>query len=96
MSKAAGNASGLNKAAFNWSSANPSSIRYTLNGSATFLSGISSDIGATLGTWMTIGSASTTGVSGSGTWDGYLNNSIKSVKYYSELLSDAEMIAKTT
>jgi hypothetical protein len=93
--KLAGNASGLNKAAFNWDSANPSTIKYALNGNATVVSG-SSDIGATLGTWMTIGSASTTGVSGSGTWEGYLNNSIKSVKYYSELLSDAEMIAKTT
>jgi hypothetical protein len=93
--KVAGNASGLNKAAFNWNSANPSTIKYALNGNATVVSG-SSDIGATLGTWMTIGSASTTGVSGSGTWEGYLNNSIKSVKYYSELLSDADMIAKTT
>jgi len=93
--KIAGNAAGLNKAAFNWSSGNPSTIKYALNGNATVVSG-SSDIGATLGTWMTIGSASTTGVSGSGTWEGYLNNSIKSVKYYSELLSDAEMIAKTT
>jgi hypothetical protein len=93
--KLAGNASGLNKAAFNWDSANPSTIKYALNGNATVVSG-SSDIGATLGTWMTIGSASTTGVSGSGTWEGYLNNSIKSVKYYSELLSDADMIAKTT
>jgi len=93
--KTAGNVTGLNKAAFNWSSANPSTIKYALNGNAVVVSG-SSDIGATLGTWMTIGSASTTGVSGSGTWEGYLNNSIKSVKYYSELLSDAEMIAKTT
>jgi hypothetical protein len=93
--KASGNASGLNKAAFTWSSANPSVIKYALNGNATVVSA-TSDIGATLGTWMTIGSASTTGVSGSGTWEGYLNNSIKSVKYYSELLSDAEMIAKTT
>jgi len=93
--KLAGNAAGLNKAAFNWSSANPSIIKYALNGNAVVASG-TSDIGATLGTWMTIGSASTTGVSGSGTWEGYLNNSIKSVKYYSELLSDAEMIAKTT
>ncbi len=93
--KIAGNAAGLNKAAFNWTSANPSSIKYALNGNAVVVSG-TSDIGATLGTWMTIGSASTTGVSGSGTWEGYLNNSIKSVKYYSELLSDAEMIAKTT
>ena len=93
--KIAGNVTGLNKAAFNWTSANPSSIKYALNGNATVVSG-SSDIGATLGTWMTIGSASTTGVSGSGTWEGYLNNSIKSVKYYSELLSDADMIAKTT
>ena len=93
--KIAGNVTGLNKAAFNWSSANPSTIKYALNGNATVVSG-SSDIGATLGTWMTIGSASTTGVSGSGTWEGYLNNSIKSVKYYSELLSDADMIAKTT
>ena len=93
--KASGNASGLNKAAFTWSSANPSVIKYALNGNATVVSA-TSDIGATLGTWMTIGSASTTGVSGSGTWEGYLNNSIKSVKYYSELLSDADMIAKTT
>jgi len=93
--KLAGNAAGLNKAAFNWSSANPSTIKYALNGNAVVVSG-TGDIGATLGTWMTIGSASTTGVSGSGTWEGYLNNSIKSVKYYSELLSDAEMIAKTT
>ena len=93
-SKMTGNTTGLNKAAFNWSSANPSAIRYVING-GTLASG-TSDIGATLGTWMTIGSASTTGVSGSGTWEGYLNNSIKSVKYYSELLSDAEMIAKTT
>ena len=92
--KITGNTTGLNKAAFNWSSANPSGIRYVING-GTAASG-PSDIGATLGTWMTIGSASTTGVSGSGTWEGYLNNSIKSVKYYSELLSDAEMIAKTT
>ena len=94
-SKMTGNTTGLNKAAFNWSSANPSAIRYALNGNAIVQSGIS-DIGATLGTWMTIGSSSTTGVSGSGTWEGYLNNSIKSVKYYSELLSDADMIAKTT
>jgi len=93
--KAAGNASGLNKAAFTWDVANPSTIKYALNGNATVVSG-TSDIGATLGTWMTIGSASTTGVSGSGTWEGYLNNSIKSVKYYSELLSEADMIAKTT
>ena len=93
--KIAGNVTGLNKAAFNWSSTNPSTIKYALNGNAVVVSG-TSDIGATLGTWMTIGSASTTGVSGSGTWEGYLNNSIKSVKYYSELLSDADMIAKTT
>lgn len=93
--KIAGNVTGLNKAAFNWTSANPSTIKYALNGNAVVVSG-SSDIGATLGTWMTIGSASTTGVSGSGIWEGYLNNSIKSVKYYSELLTDAEMIAKTT
>ena len=93
--KLGGNVTGLNKAAFNWTSANPSNIKYALNGNATVVSG-TSDIGATLGTWMTIGSASTTGVSGSGAWEGYLNNSIKSVKYYSELLSDAEMIAKTT
>jgi hypothetical protein len=93
--KASGNASGLNKAAFTWSSANPSVIKYALNGNATVVSA-TSDIGATLGTWMTIGSASTTGESGSPTWEGYLNNSIKSVKYYSELLSDADMIAKTT
>jgi len=93
--KIAGNASGLNKACFSWSIANPSTIKYALNGNATVVSG-TDDIGATLGTWMTIGSASTTGVSGSGTWEGYLNNSIKSVKYYSELLSDADMIAKTT
>ena len=93
--KATGNASGLNKAAFTWSSANPSVIKYALNGNATVVSA-TSDIGATLGTWMTIGSASTTGVSGSGTWEGYLNNSIKSIKYYSDVLSDADMIAKTT
>ena len=93
--KATGNVSGLNKAAFTWSSANPSVIKYTLNGDATVVSA-TSDIGATLGTWMTIGSASTTDVSGSGTWEGYLNNSIKSIKYYSEVLSDADMIAKTT
>jgi len=93
--KATGNTSGLNKAAFTWSSANPSVIKYTLNGNATVVSA-TSDIGATLGTWMTIGSQSTTGVSGSGTWDGYLNNSIKSIKYYSDVLSDADMIAKTT
>ena len=93
--KATGNVSGLNKAAFTWSSANPSVIKYALNGDATVVSA-TSDIGATLGTWMTIGSASTTGVSGSGTWEGYLNNSIKSIKYYSEVLSDADMIAKTT
>ena len=95
ITKLAGNAAGLNKAAFNWSSANPSTIKYALNGNAPIYGG-TSDILATLGTWMTIGSASTTGVSGSGTWEGYLNNSIKSVKYYSELLSDADMIAKTT
>lgn len=93
--KATGNASGLNKATFTWSSANPSVIKYALNGNATVVSA-TSDIGATLGTWMTIGSASTTGVSGSGTWEGYLNNSIKSIKYYSDVLSDADMIAKTT
>ena len=93
--KASGNASGLNKAAFTWSSANPSVIKYALNGNATVVSA-TSDIGATLGTWMTIGSASTTGVSGSPTWEGYLNNSIKSVKYYAEVLTDAEMIARTT
>lgn len=93
--KLGGNVTGLNKAAFNWTGANPSNIKYALNGNAVVVSG-TSDIGATLGTWMTIGSASTTGVSGSGTWEGYLNNSIKSVKYYSELLSDADMIAKTT
>ena len=95
ITKIAGNAAGLNKAAFNWSSANPSTIKYALNGNAPVFGG-TSDILATLGTWMTIGSASTTGVSGSPTWEGYLNNSIKSVKYYSELLSDADMIAKTT
>lgn len=95
ITKLTGNAAGLNKAAFNWSSANPSTIKYALNGNAPIFGG-TSDILATLGTWMTIGSASTTGVSGSPTWEGYLNNSIKSVKYYSELLSDADMIAKTT
>jgi hypothetical protein len=95
ITKMTGNAAGLNKAAFNWSSANPSNIKYALNGNALVV-GATSDILATLGTWMNIGSSSTTGVSGSGTWEGYLNNSIKSVKYYSELLTDAEMIAKTT
>jgi hypothetical protein len=86
--------SGLNKVAIAWNAPTPtSSFDLCVNGATPTFGG--SNVGTTLSTWLTLGSQSTTGVSGSGTWDGYLNNSIKSVKYYSAL-TYAEMIAKTT
>jgi hypothetical protein len=86
--------SGLNKVAIAWNAPTPTaSFDLCVNGATPTFGG--SNVGTTLSTWLTLGSQSTTGVSGSGTWDGYLNNSIKSVKYYSAL-TYAEMIAKTT
>jgi hypothetical protein len=85
---------GLNKVAIAWNAPTPTaSFDLCVNGATPTFGG--SNVGTTLSTWLTLGSQSTTGVSGSGTWDGYLNNSIKSVKYYSAL-TYAEMIAKTT
>jgi hypothetical protein len=86
--------SGLNKVAIAWNAPTPTaSFDLCVNGATPTFGG--SNVGTTLSTWLTLGSQSTTGVSGSGTWDGYLNNSIKSVKYYSAL-TYAEMQAKTT
>jgi len=86
--------SGLNKVAIAWNAPTPTaSFDLCVNGATPTFGG--SDVGTTLSTWLTLGSQSTTGVSGTGVWDGYLNNSIKSVKYYSAL-TYAEMIAKTT
>ena len=86
--------SGLNKVAIAWNAPTPTaSFDLCVNGATPTFGG--SNVGTTLSTWLTLGSQSTTGVSGSGTWDGYLNNSIKSVKYYTGL-TYAEMIAKTT
>jgi hypothetical protein len=86
--------SGLNKVAIAWNAPTPtSSFDLCVNGVTPTFGG--SNVGTTLSTWLTLGSQSTTGVSGTGTWDSYLNNSLKSVKYYSAL-TYAEMIAKTT
>jgi len=86
--------SGLNKVAIAWNAPTPTaSFDLCVNGATPTFGG--SNVGTTLSTWLTLGSQSTTGVSGTGVWDGYLNNSIKSVKYYSAL-TYAEMIAKTT
>ena len=85
---------GLNKVAIAWNAPSPTaSFDLCVNGATPTFGG--SNVGTTLSTWLTLGSQSTTGVSGSGTWDGYLNNSIKSVKYYNAL-TYAEMQAKTT
>ena len=85
---------GLNKVAIAWNAPTPTaSFDLCVNGATPTFGG--SNVGTTLSTWLTLGSQSTTGVSGSGTWDGYLNNSIKSVKYYTGL-NYAEMQAKTT
>ena len=85
---------GLNKVAIAWNAPSPTaSFDLCVNGATPTFGG--SNVGTTLSTWLTLGSQSTTGVSGSGTWDGYLNNSIKSVKYYTGL-TYAEMQAKTT
>jgi hypothetical protein len=85
---------GLNKVAIAWNAPTPTaSFDLCVNGATPTFGG--SNVGTTLSTWLTLGSQSTTGVSGSGTWDGYLNNSIKSVKYYNAL-TYAEMQAKTT
>ena len=86
--------SGLNKVAISWNAPTPTaSFDLCVNGATPTFGG--SNVGTTLSTWLTLGSQSTTGVSGTGVWDGYVNNSIKSVKYYSAL-TYAEMIAKTT
>jgi hypothetical protein len=86
--------SGLNKVALAWNAPSPTAaFDLCVNGATPTFGG--SNVGTTLSTWLTLGSQSTTGVSGSGTWDGYLNNSIKSVKYYTGL-TYAEMQAKTT
>jgi hypothetical protein len=86
--------SGLNKVALAWNAPSPTAaFDLCVNGATPTFGG--SNVGTTLSTWLTLGSQSTTGVSGSGTWDNYLNNSIKSVKYYSGL-TYAEMQAKTT
>jgi hypothetical protein len=86
--------SGLNKVAIAWSPPTPTaSFDLCVNGASPTFGG--SNVGTTLSTWLTLGSQSTTGVSGTGVWDGYLNNSIKSVKYYNAL-TYAEMQAKTT
>ena len=86
--------SGLNKVAIAWNAPTPTaSFDLCVNGATPTFGG--SNVGTTLSTWLTLGSQSTTGVSGSGTWDNYLNNSIKSVKYYTGL-TYAEMQAKTT
>ena len=85
---------GLNKVAIAWNAPTPTaSFDLCVNGATPTFGG--SNVGTTLSTWLTLGSQSTTGVSGSGTWDGYINNSIKSVKYYTGL-TYAEMQAKTT
>jgi hypothetical protein len=86
--------SGLNKVALAWNAPTPTaSFDLCVNGATPTFGG--SNVGTTLSTWLTLGSQSTTGVSGTGTWDNYLNNSIKSVKYYTGL-TYAEMQAKTT
>jgi len=86
--------SGLNKVAIAWNAPTPTaSFDLCVNGATPTFGG--SNVGTTLSTWLTLGSQSTTGVSGTGTWDNYLNNSIKSVKYYTGL-TYAEMQAKTT
>jgi hypothetical protein len=86
--------SGLNKVALAWNAPSPTaSFDLCVNGATPTFGG--SNVGTTLSTWLTLGSQSTTGVSGTGTWDNYLNNSIKSVKYYTGL-TYAEMQAKTT
>jgi hypothetical protein len=86
--------SGLNKVALAWNAPSPTaSFDLCVNGATPTFGG--SNVGTTLSTWLTLGSQSTTGVSGTPTWDNYLNNSIKSVKYYTGL-TYAEMQAKTT
>jgi hypothetical protein len=86
--------SGVNKVAIAWNAPTPTaSFDLCVNGATPTFGG--SNVGTTLSTWLTLGSQSTTGVSGSGVWDGYLNNSIKSVKYYTGLTYE-EMQAKTT
>jgi hypothetical protein len=86
--------SGLNKVAIAWNAPTPTaSFDLCVNGATPTFGG--SNVGTTLSTWLTLGSQSTTDLSGTGVWDGYLNNSIKSVKYYSAL-TYAEMQAKTT
>jgi hypothetical protein len=86
--------SGLNKVAIAWNAPTPTaSFDLCVNGATPTFGG--SNVGTTLSTWLNLGSQSTTGVSGTGVWDGYINNSIKSVKYYSAL-TYAEMQAKTT
>lgn len=85
---------GLNKVAIAWNAPTPTaSFDLCVNGATPTFGG--SNVGTTLSTWLTLGSKSTTGVSGSGTWENYINNSIKSVRYYSAL-TYAEMQAKTT
>ena len=85
---------GLNKVAIAWNAPTPTaSFDLCVNGATPTFGG--SNVGTTLSTWLTLGSQSTTGVSGTGVWDGYLNNSIKSVKYYTGL-TYAEMQSKTT
>jgi hypothetical protein len=85
---------GLNKVAIAWNTPTPTSaFDLCVNGASPTFGG--SNVGTTLSAWLTLGSQSTTGVSGTGVWDGYLNNSIKSVKYYTGL-TYAEMQAKTT
>ena len=85
---------GLNKVAIAWNAPTPTaSFDLCVNGATPTFGG--SNVGTTLSTWLTLGSQSTTGVSGTVVWDGYLNNSIKSVKYYT-FLTYAEMQAKTT
>lgn len=86
--------SGLSKVAIAWNAPTPTaSFDLCVNGATPTFGG--SNVGTTLSTWLTLGSQSTTGVSGTGVWDGYINNSIKSVKYYTGL-TYAEMQAKTT
>ena len=85
---------GLNKVAIAWNAPTPTaSFDLCVNGATPTFGG--SNVGTTLSTWLNLGSQSTTGVSGTGVWDGYLNDSIKSVKYY-DALTYAEMQAKTT
>ena len=85
---------GLNKVAIAWNAPTPTaSFDLCVNGATPTFGG--SNVGTTLSTWLTLGSQSTSGQSGVGAWNAYLNNSIKSVKYYTGL-TYAEMQAKTT